>query len=119
MGKSAKVWITSCISVAIFGVMTWFLLRDVPVLPDAGTKAENKGSAPAERSEMAAFAGHLKCAECHADIHQSHMTTPHSRTFSATRDSDDAQRFCDSTHSGGEGYGEYQYKCDPKGSQCR
>ncbi len=91
MRKSAKAWITCCISVAILGVTTWILLRDVPVLPDAEINNKNTGPASTESNEMAAYAGHLKCAECHADIHQSHMTTPHSRTFSATRDSAAAQ----------------------------
>ncbi|MEJ7595905.1 MAG: multiheme c-type cytochrome, partial [Planctomycetaceae bacterium] len=48
-------------------------------------------------------------------LRQAGMTTPHSRTFSATRDSSAAQSFCDGRHFAGDSYGEYEYKCDEEG----
>ena len=77
---------------------------------------DNRKSPVLERdSATSAFTGHQKCAECHADIHQSHMIAPHSRTFAKTLDSEEARTFDGTAHFAGDGYGEYRYEFNKEG----
>lgn len=69
------------------------------------------------RNEVAdnAYIGHMRCAECHADTHTSHLTTPHSRTLTTAKASHTAALFCDTKHFGGEDFGTFEYICDDEG----
>jgi hypothetical protein len=63
----------------------------------------------------AKFVGHQKCFACHAEIHQSHLSTPHAFTMTPTSQSAAAQGLCNKLHFGGEGYGKFHYECDSEG----
>lgn len=91
-----------------------FVLRPRPArrVPPASNKNIAKSDDVVQFSE---FVGHRKCAECHADIHNRHMSSPHSRTFSSTLDSKVAQSFRTAKHFAGGSYGTYQYEFDNEG----
>jgi predicted CXXCH cytochrome family protein len=114
MGKSVRVWLACSVFVAIVCVVSWFCLQPGP-LPPVALDADRTSPAPETGFTSVAFSGHLKCAECHGEIHQSHMTTPHSRTFSTTLDSEIARALDGSAHFGGDRYGEYRYELNQEG----
>ncbi len=62
-----------------------------------------------------AYIGHMRCAECHADTHKSHLTSPHSRTLTTAKASNIATLFCGQKHFGGEDFGTFEYICDDEG----
>lgn len=101
----------TCLIVLVIGIFVWSLLRTDQLgaidLADNGTEA---GTEPSNQ-----YVGHMKCAECHSDVHDLHSISPHSRTFATTRQSKIAQSFCNLRIDGGEGYGQYKYECDKEG----
>ncbi|MBD3673587.1 MAG: cytochrome C [Planctomycetaceae bacterium] len=64
---------------------------------------------------MATYVGHQKCAECHSDIVETHLNSPHANTFATTKESEVAQRLCRKQIELDEVYGTYHYQCDEAG----
>lgn len=83
------------------------------------TEEDNKPAAksgPNENSQsLATYVGHQKCAECHSDIAEMHLASPHANTFAFTKESEVAQSLCGKTVPLGEPYGLYRYQCDDQG----
>ncbi len=114
MGRCVRGWFVWSLIVIIFGTGAWIYLRPQELRPVAANAERTK---PASKGGVATagFSGHQKCAECHSDIHQSHMNTPHSRTFSTTLESAEARSLDGSTYFAGEGYGTYRYELNHEG----
>lgn len=62
-----------------------------------------------------AYVGHEKCAECHAEIAEIHLASPHAHTFAYTKDSSIAQQLCGKSLLASSPYDGYNYTCDELG----
>lgn len=95
----------------LLGVVVWSLLRpNSQIVVDPSSNVTVAVPRPENH-----YVGHLKCAECHSDVHKVHSASPHAHTFATTRDSEIAQSFCGRSVDGGEIHGAYQYSCDDEG----
>lgn len=65
--------------------------------------------------QSASYVGHKKCAECHSDIAEKHLSSPHAHTFALTKDSEIAALMCGMTVAASAPYDEYKYACDAEG----
>lgn len=100
----------------ICGMLPW-VVWSTCVLPGCRPGPEPKEtvaqvSPVVQRSD---YAGHQVCAECHAEIAESHALSGHSRTFALTRDSSVAAKLCGLTSQLPDPYGRYEYSCDAEG----
>lgn len=82
---------------------------------EEGNQPVVKTESNAISTQVARIVGHQKCAECHADIAESHSNSPHANTFATTKESDIAQRLCGQQITLDEIYGTYHYQCDEEG----
>lgn len=61
------------------------------------------------------YVGHQKCAECHADIAEKHLSSPHAHTFALTKDSNVAAMLCGMSVKASPPFNGYEYACDDQG----
>lgn len=113
--KRTRILIPAITGLCLAAVAVSFVFRPGTTPDPAVPDGSSTGSQPAESSNMASFVGHQQCADCHFEIHESHVQTPHARTLTTTASSSAAQSLCDAVIAAGADYGTYHYQCDQEG----